>query len=191
MERQADYFFGRLAARQALAALGLGHHDVGTGAFREPLWPAGILGSISHNDKYAVAVAIDQAYTGGIGVGIDIESVLNRATLALIEQSVLSSSELDYLRKLNTPVALEILMSLVFSAKESFFKASFNTVGRYFDFDAIALKSVDMDRRAITFEVRVRLAPQLAAGLCQSVHFVLLDDSTVFTSCNLPPLSGI
>src|ERR1700679_1440183 len=46
--RQAEFFFGRLAARSVLAALNAPPGEVSVGASREPVWPPGIVGSISH-----------------------------------------------------------------------------------------------------------------------------------------------
>ena len=185
--RQADYFYGRLAARHALDSLGAGHYEVGTGASREPLWPLGIIGSISHNHNYAVAVAIHQKAHGGIGIGIDIESVVTPEARTMLQETVLSDGELAYLRKLRASVSLNTLISLVFSAKESFFKASFNIVGKYFDFDAIEVQHMDLTARSIEFVVKVQLAPQLPVGAIRKVQFIMINASTMLTSCHLPP----
>lgn len=186
MQRQAEYFHGRLAARMALAPLGLANHDVGTGAFREPVWPAGVFGSISHNGQLAVAAAAGQDGNGGIGIGIDIESIQPVAGRATLEDQVMSGRELAYLHSLDSPWPLATLMTLVFSAKESFFKASFRTVGRYFDFDALEVQRLDIAAKLITFRIVAELTPELPARALRVVRFTLVDATTVFTACDLP-----
>ncbi|WP_244171285.1 hypothetical protein [Xanthomonas populi] len=60
-KRQAEYFFGRLAARQALqhqALVVTGTYPyIATGSSREPIWPAQVIGSISHTNQLAAAAA--------------------------------------------------------------------------------------------------------------------------------------
>lgn len=76
-KRQAEFLFGRLAARLALgAALGpvQAQAEIAIGTAREPCWPAGSLGSISHGDGCAAAVALAAGQHQGIG--IDLERLL-------------------------------------------------------------------------------------------------------------------
>ncbi|MCO4206057.1 phosphopantetheinyl transferase, partial [Aeromonas taiwanensis] len=48
-KRLGEFLAGRLAAREALRPFDLTEHPVAIGAAREPLWPAGLEGSISHS----------------------------------------------------------------------------------------------------------------------------------------------
>jgi hypothetical protein len=59
-KRQTEFFFGHLAARQALAAIeaGIASADIGIGAAREPLSPAGVISSITH-DRRLTARAVE------------------------------------------------------------------------------------------------------------------------------------
>ncbi len=188
-KRQAEFFHGRLAARRALEPLGLGLElaQIGIGQSRQPLWPAGIIGSITHNGRYAAAVALDGArHVNSAGIGIDIETVVAASMQDVLLATAVSGTELDYLRGLATALDLNTLLSLVFSAKESFFKAAFNMVGRYFDFDAIVLVHMDTQQRLMRFRVEQTLCRELAGGAFHEVHFTLVDAETVLTSCHLP-----
>ncbi|MEO0438046.1 MAG: hypothetical protein AAF098_14175, partial [Pseudomonadota bacterium] len=62
--RQTEFFYGRLAAQRALTCLESDSSDqsVRYGASGEPLWPEGLMGSISHVDGLACAVAIFTSY---------------------------------------------------------------------------------------------------------------------------------
>ena len=55
-KRQVEFFAGRLCARMILDAYGLERHVVATGKQREPLWPEGFVGSITHSGGYAAAI---------------------------------------------------------------------------------------------------------------------------------------
>ena len=185
-KRQAEYFHGRLAARRALGAFGLSAYEIGTGNSREPLWPAGIMGGITHNRHYAAAVVLDMAANGGLGIGIDIESAATPADEQALLASVVAPAEQAYLRSIDVQLPFNLLLSMVFSAKESFFKASFNTVGRFFDFDAITLLRIDAQRRVLWFQIVDTLAPSLPAGAVHEIHYTMINADTVCTSCNLP-----
>ena len=58
VKRRAEFFYGRLRAQAPLAALGFNGVTVGTGAMREPLWPEGVIGSITHSGDLAAAIAL-------------------------------------------------------------------------------------------------------------------------------------
>src|SRR6185369_16867773 len=69
--RRREFVTGRACARRALAALGVPPAPLLPGPRREPLWPAGVVGSITHCEGYrACAVARDTAIAS---IGIDAE----------------------------------------------------------------------------------------------------------------------
>ena len=179
-KRQAEFYFGRLAASQALAQYGLSQVEVQSGKFREPIWPVGIVGSITHQSKFAAAVVLDQQ--GHAGIGIDIESIIQTSMQDAMFATVVSATEVKYLRSLTADLTLNTLLSVTFSAKESFFKATFNTVGRYFDFDMIEVIHIDLHKRSIAFVIQQTLCKGLEAGTACFAHFELFDTDTVFTS---------
>src|SRR5690606_37444179 len=55
--RQRQFYSGRLAAREAVSEISseLVNKPILKGEKGEPLWPDGLVGSISHVDKWAVA----------------------------------------------------------------------------------------------------------------------------------------
>lgn len=185
--RRMEYFYGRLAARNALAPLGLAHVQIGTGTMREPLWPDGVRGSISHNRRFAAAVALPAG--DGRAVGLDLETVVGTASRATLISTAVSSAELAYLASLDAPYSFDCLLTLVFSAKESFFKAAFPEVGRYFDFDAVALREFDFGAGSMRFDVREALCAGLGPGASRLIHFVMIDADTVLTCCSWPARS--
>jgi len=172
-KRQAEYFYGRLAARHALAAAGLPVLDIGTGAERQPLWPLGTIGSITHNRHRAGAVAL--AAGSWHGVGIDIESPATQDQLDSLASLAVDAAEL---RLLDADRAR--LLPLVFSAKESFYKAAYGAVGRFFDFSAVRVTAIDADR--LTLVVAEALSARWCVGATVQVHWRTLPDGDVLTA---------
>lgn len=161
-KRQVDFFYGRLCARAALEAQGY-DCEVGTGAMRAPVWPKGIIGSITHGKRLAAAVVLS-AYRCR-GIGIDFEDIVGQDIYDALCFSVLSPREYALLKGLNSRLNLDVLLTLVFSAKESFFKATAAVVGRYFDFDAIVFRDIDFQRNELLLEVAIPLCPSWGPGM--------------------------
>ncbi|MES2296681.1 MAG: 4'-phosphopantetheinyl transferase superfamily protein [Pseudomonadota bacterium] len=179
-KRQAEFYFGRACARAALRALGMPATPVGVGVAREPLWPPGAIGSITHKKKAAAAAVLGAGHYRGIG--IDIEDVVESASArdAMLAM-VVSPRELALLRQPELRMPLDVALTLVFSAKESFFKACYPTVQRYFDFDALDLQGIDAQRRTISFALRETLCAPFVPGMVVSVAFELLAAGEVIT----------
>lgn len=134
--RLRTFVLGRCAAHCALKALKREVVPVLRGEKGEPIWPAGIVGSISHKDRIAVAaVGRKEKYKG---MGIDIEDLT--LTLSEKEYSLFCTpAEIQSIRKRQkTPID-------VFSRKEAVLKAyyeSFNKLYNWEDIDVIALSGM-------------------------------------------------
>lgn len=136
--RRYDFVLGRIAAKRALAKLGAPAEPVLRGAHREPLWPAGIVGSITHARGRAVAAVASSEDCGGIGLDMEHRS---RFFDELVDQVACGRERawIDAQHDADRPSrVLE-----VFSAKESIYKAFFPRVGRYFGFEAARLTPRD------------------------------------------------
>lgn len=184
-KRQAEHFYGRKAARRALADFGLAEVTVGTGTSRQPLWPKGIVGSISHNDVYAGAITLDARIHGAIG--IDMETVMSKQVCDNICREVTTPRELDFLKQLDRNMSMEIMLTILFSAKESFFKAAFPTIGRFFGFHAVELCSLDLTQRTFCFRVLEDLSPYFSPGTIHRGRYDFVSTNVICTFCNWPP----
>jgi 4'-phosphopantetheinyl transferase EntD len=69
--RQREFALGRACARAALASLGHGHAVLGRRGDGAPLWPGGVVGSISHTQGLAVALAAPAGAFRGLGVDVE------------------------------------------------------------------------------------------------------------------------
>ena len=143
-KRQAEFLAGRHCAALALKALGSSDLNVKSGENRIPHWPQGFLGSISHTAGKAVAIAARQQDYSGLG--IDCESLISDEVCERVYDTIAAPSDTQLLNTLllNTGYWDKArFLTLVFSAKESLFKALYPTVGKYFGFDSARMLSVD------------------------------------------------
>lgn len=113
-KRQTEHLAGRIAAIHALS-----EYDEkrvpGMGEARQPLWPAGVYGSISHSETTALAVVSRQP------VGVDIETLFTPALSDELTDSIVNTQEQRLLRA--APFPYPLALTVAFSAKESLFKA--------------------------------------------------------------------
>ena len=133
-KRKAEFLAGRILARTALLSLGSSSGDVGIGRHRQPIWPSGFAGSISHTDGTAMAMVA--ARTDCL-IGVDIEAIMTEQTAQSIAKQVLTPREHAFLDK--DPVHYARNLTIVFSAKETLYKALFPKVGSFFGFDCAEL----------------------------------------------------
>lgn len=152
--RRQEYRHGRCCARLALVGLGYPDCPVPLGADRAPLWPEGVVGSISHCGDTAAAAVAPRAEFGGIGLDIEKCEELDQPLLSMICRS-------EEIERLGPGDARLLVGKLIFSAKESVFKCIFPLVQRFVDFQEVEVR---LDLEANTFVARPHaddLAPQL------------------------------
>ena len=118
-KRRREFAWGRSAAHCALQRIGVPWSPILKGKNNEPLWPPGVVGSISHTDQLAIAaVARCQHYAG---IGIDIEWSQRKISLSIADRICLPA-EKAWVESCGDPLARLLML---FSAKESVFKAFF------------------------------------------------------------------
>jgi 4'-phosphopantetheinyl transferase EntD len=178
--RQAEFFAGRLAARHALARIHAAPYQVTIGAMREPVWPQGIIGSISHSQQYAAAVAL--AAGRQCGIGIDIEHIVTEEVQASLLATAVNAAEFDYLRRLDTVLPIAARLTIAFSAKESLYKGAFSSVGRFFDFSAARITEVDLERCMLSLTLTETLSQNFVKDQICTVAYDFIDPATVLTS---------
>lgn len=139
--RQAEFLAGRYCAGQALLAAGWDGVSVPIGAQREPCWPAGVCGAISHTRRggqgHAIA-AVAHDRDGTCALGVDVESLIDTAAQPALADMILDVQEQKLYLDSEDPARW---LTLAFSAKESLFKAVFPDVRAYLDFQVARLLS--------------------------------------------------
>lgn len=131
VSRKEHYRSGRICAGEVLSKLGtLGQPVLRDPQTREPLWPEGISGAITHSGNWAAAAAGKTSDVSGIG--IDLED-LERQVDSRISRHVCIPEEQKWLQKCGEDF-LEKNIKIIFSAKESIFKAFFPYTRTYLHF---------------------------------------------------------
>jgi len=130
-KRREEFVLGRAAAHAAFACLGVNPSPpILQGPMREPLWPEGYIGSITHTDGIAACAVCSRRHAAGIG--IDLERVPQGFDQDLCEV-VATDDERAWIDR----DALRLIR--LFSAKEAVFKGFFPQTGAHHDFLDTAL----------------------------------------------------
>lgn len=132
--RAGDFRRGRCAAHEALRRIGRDDGPILRGSHREPLWPAGVVGAVTHAAGRAIAVVATEQDAGGVGVDIEVRS----RVFPELARQVAHGNERTRLEALPAR-AREAAVLELFAAKEAIYKALFPRVQRYFGFDAVQL----------------------------------------------------
>lgn len=152
--RRREFTTARACARLALRRLGIGPVAIPTGERGEPVWPAGVVGSITHCRGYracAVAMADDV-----LAVGVDAE-VHEPLPAGVLEQVAFGSE-----RAMTTDRAAGVhLDRLLFSAKEAVYKVWFPLTRRWLGFEDAELS---IDAQAGSFRARLLVPAPVVAG---------------------------
>jgi 4'-phosphopantetheinyl transferase EntD len=134
-KRRAEFSTGRWCARQALQALSISPQAIPMGAFRGPVWPTGISGSITHTGGICVAVVARSAACPGLG--IDILETAVALPIVTAAEAILDAPGDDLAQSMQYAVDSRVLR---FSAKESVIKAVSEQMERWVDFTEIGIR---------------------------------------------------
>jgi 4'-phosphopantetheinyl transferase EntD len=135
VKRRAEFGTARVLARRALERLGFPPLPLVPAADRSPVWPMGVVGSITHTDGYC-AVVLDRS-PPAISVGIDIEKLadLDHGTRARI----LTAAEQRWLEGQPSGARAKLAI-LIFSAKEAYYKCQYPVSRRRLDFPDVQIE---------------------------------------------------
>jgi enterobactin synthetase component D len=183
LKRRAEYLAGRFLSQIAIRHLCGGQSgQVGIGAFRQPIWPEGLVGSISHSHGRVATIVSDDS---GKSIGVDVEEICNEAQAQTIANMVLSSQEKSLLGSIGH--SFGILTTLAFSSKETLFKALFPVVECYFGFESAMICEIDMREGNLLLKLKTDLADGLRCGARFRINFFVEEDTVVtWTATNAP-----
>lgn len=126
-KRIREFAGGRYCARQALQLLGISPRPILVGDCREPIWPPGIVGSITHCEGCCAAVVARSRDIASLGLDVEPSRPLPEGVL----ETIASPWELERLARLPQDTPWD---RLLFSAKESFYKAWYPLHRTWLDF---------------------------------------------------------
>lgn len=147
--RVRGFSAGRVAARSALAQLGIEGESVLMAQNRSPIWPQGVCGSISHCQDKCLAVVARSSEIAGLGVDVEQLKALSQG----VQKMILTDREIEQIKHQDN-VALDpaLLPCIIFSVKESVFKCLNPITQRWIDFHQAEI-SVHLDTGKIDIEL--------------------------------------
>lgn len=132
-KRKVEFAAVRVCARQALAALGVAQCSLVPGRRGAVPWPAEVVGSMTHCDGYrAAAVGLRKSYAA---IGIDAEPASKLPQDVL--EAIALREELSELKRLDASNPHLPWCKLLFSAKESIYKAWYPYSGDSLGFEDV------------------------------------------------------
>ena len=134
---------------------------------RSPKWPTNIVGSISHTSSEAIAVVASPHHHSALGV--DIENWIELDVAQEIYSTILNDGEIELARC--STMDFHRVLTLVFSAKESLYKALFPSVRKYFGFECASVVSVNLSTGECTLMLEKSLSAELHKGKSFVVRF--------------------
>ncbi|MFF1447999.1 4'-phosphopantetheinyl transferase [Streptomyces sp. NPDC058274] len=129
-KRRREFTAARACARRAMEKLGVAPQAVLTGERGAPLWPEGVVGSMTHCEGYCAAALVRAADLASLGIDAEPHLRLPDGVLA----SIALPAELERLRRLSADTPEVHWDRLLFSAKESVYKAWFPLTEKWLDF---------------------------------------------------------
>lgn len=140
-KRRREFITARACARDALGRLGIAPQPIPSGSRGEPVWPGGVVGSITHCAGYrACAVALDRDLTT---IGIDAE--LAEPLPAGLIGDIALPEERRWIERLTAEDPGTCWDRLLFSIKESIYKAWFPLARSWLGFEDASV-GIDPER---------------------------------------------
>jgi 4'-phosphopantetheinyl transferase EntD len=130
-KRRREFTIGRGCARRAMEKLGVPAQPLLRGERGAPCWPDDVRGSLTHCANYAAAALTRAADLASLGIDAEPAGPLPEGVLAAIALPE-ESARLERLAADHPEVHWD---RILFSAKESVYKAWFPLTGKWLDFD--------------------------------------------------------
>jgi 4'-phosphopantetheinyl transferase EntD len=167
-KRRREFTVVRGCARRAMEKLGVPAQPVLPGERGAPQWPAGLTGSMTHCDGYGAAALVRLADLASLGMDAEPHQPLPEGVLSAIALP----AEAERLRALAANRPEVHWDRLLFSAKESVYKAWFPLTRKWLDFSEadIDIHAGPADGAQGTFRARL-LVPGPVLGGHRIGHF--------------------
>lgn len=152
--------------------LGSAALDVSSGKDGCPVWPSGIVGSITHSNGIAFAAVTWESRA--ISLGLDTEMLMPLATAR--EMAPMIATPLEYQNLLKQPIGTQLLTTIIFSAKEAIFKCLYPLLKFRFDFTDVEIIVVDIPSGRFLAVPQPSLPTPFSEPLRLAGNFVVIND---------------
>jgi 4'-phosphopantetheinyl transferase EntD len=147
----------RIVARELLGELGFAPCAVPKAPSRAPIWPAGIVGSLAHDPRIAVAAVARADQFAGLGIDVEPAEALPVDLVTMV------ATPRERLAIADDPLGGRIL----FAAKEAVYKA-------VYPIDETSLEHHDVEVALADRKATVRNSRVVEIRYCVSTHIVVL-----------------
>lgn len=177
--RLREFSVGRACARRGLVLLGRAAGAIPSDGYRAPVWPHGIVGSISHC-RGLCGAAVGQRNEALNSIGMDIEE--RRAVSPDLADIICLPEERAWLSSFSSVQSRDALTA-IFSAKEAFYKCIHPVTGLIFGFDAVL---IDVDFSGGRFRATLQTPLPPLPATYRMTGEIRLSDDHVITAITLP-----
>lgn len=153
--RVLEFAAGRVCARAAITALGHPVAPILSGSDRSPIWPSGVVGSITHTGQYCAAVVGSAEQFTAIGVDAERLGAVDPPLWPL----TFHPDEITNLRRLDHAASSEAA-TMIFAAKEAFYKCQYGITRSWIGFQDVIVTITD-GNFDLSFADEAKFAPQL------------------------------
>ena len=179
-KRRIEFAAGRECARRALKELGVFEQAILQGPSREPLWPSGIVGSITHCEGYCAAAVASGRDLLSIGIDAELNSPLPDGVLKVVAVE----DEIEMLQALRDEHRI-CWDRLLFSVKESIYKAWYPVGRSWLDFDEAR---VILDQEDSSFVAQISPASIKETSVWSLRGRFVVSESLILTSAVFDPV---
>ena len=150
-KRRSEFRAGRTCAREALKLLGCAEVAIPVHPDRNPIWPDGFTGSITHSSSLAASIVARRDVFSSLGIDLEEDSPLESDLQSMIlrPDERLSLSSTTMINSQSTDTA-----KMVFVIKEAVFKAVFPILRARFEFQDV---SVTIDAKSERYTAELHL----------------------------------
>lgn len=180
-KRAGEFAAGRLCARRALAELHIEAFPLRAAQDRQPIWPAGVVGSITHTTGFCAAAVAPSRVIAGLGLDSEVVGAVSLD----IWPSIAGAEELAWLDSLVFSQRAAAI-ALIFSAKEAFYKLQYPMVREHLSFHDVRVFPRDWgaDHAAFDMHPTKPLALEAVAALPLQGRY-LFHDGLVSTGISI------
>ena len=180
-KRFREFNAGRICARRAMQRLSVAPVALPSDTDRAPIWPLGLVGSITHTDGYCVAAVALASAIRSVGVDVEVDGAVKEE----LWSRICDESELAWVRA-QSDWDPGRLVKLIFSAKEAFYKCQYPLTKQFLSFHE-ASGRFDLQRGVFSVAFLIAAgdgASRFAVGAELHGRF-LLEDGLIATGVTL------
>jgi len=164
--RKIEFLTGRILLKDAIKTIlndEKADTEVGIGSSGMPLWPSGMIGSVTHTKSHVcVMVGLSQEH---LAMGIDLEPLISSEKSQDLCPLVLGASELDLYRQDTNAMPFNQFFTRCYSFKEAIYKLLFPQIKTYIDFKEIVITNINPAQDTILAIYRPSIANQFSGHL--------------------------